>query len=220
MSALEVFTVGHSNRSELDLIELLRRHEINTVVDVRSTPYSEWSPQFNRKAIAATLKEHDIAYSYLGDELGVRSDDPSCYDEENRVVYARLAATEQFRRGLRRVVKGAQRRKLALLCSEQDPIDCHRSIMLAFALDRLGIGSSHILHSDDKLETQKDLEERLLELRGFGQLGFEDNHEQRDDEQRDDEQFKYEQIKRARKKQEQKIAHRRRTDASEQRGTA
>ena len=215
MSALEVFTVGHSNRSELDLVELLRRHEINTVVDVRSTPYSEWSPQFNRKAIAATLKEHDIAYSYLGDELGVRSDDPSCYDEENRVVYARLAATEQFRRGLRRVVKGAQRHKLALMCSEQDPIDCHRSIMLAFALDRLGIGSSHILHSNDKLETQKDLEERLLKLRSSGQLGFGDKYEQRDDEQ-----VKYEQIKLARKKQEQRIAHRRRTGNSERRETA
>ena len=216
MSALEVFTVGHSNRSEIDLIELLRRHEINTVVDVRSTPYSEWSPQFNRKAIAATLKGHDIAYSYLGDELGVRSDDPSCYDEENRVVYARLAATEQFRRGLRRVVKGAQQRKLALMCSEQDPIDCHRSIMLAFALDRLGIGSSHILHSDDKLETQKDLEERVLKLRNSGQLDmFRDKHKQQDAAQ-----IKYEQIKRARKKQEQRIAHRRRTDASEQRGTA
>ena len=216
MSALEVFTVGHSNRSELDLIELLRRHEINTVVDVRSTPYSEWSPQFNRKAIAAILKKHDIAYSYLGDELGARSDDPSCYDEENRVVYARLAATEQFRRGLRRVVKGAQRRKLALMCSEQDPIDCHRSIMLAFALDRLGIGSSHILHSDDKLETQKDLEERLLKLWGSGQLDmFRDKPKQQDAAQ-----IKYEQIKIARKNREQKIAYRRPADASEQRGTA
>lgn len=216
MSALEVFTVGHSNRSELDLIELLRRHEINTVVDVRSTPYSEWSPQFNRQVIAATLKEHDIAYSYLGDELGVRSDDPSCYDEENRVVYAQLAATEQFRRGLRRVVKGAQRRKLALMCSEQDPVDCHRSIMLAFTLDRLGIGASHILHTDDKLETQKDLEERLLKLWGSGQLDmFRGKHEQQDDAQ-----IKDEQIKLARKEQEQKIAHRRPTGASEQRETA
>ena len=216
MSALEVFTVGHSNRSELDLVELLRRHEINTVVDVRSTPYSEWSPQFNRKAIAATLKEHDIAYSYLGDELGVRSDDPSCYGSDGKVVYARLAATEQFRRGLRRVVKGAQRRKLALMCSEQDPINCHRSIMLAFALDRLGIGSSHILHSDDELEAQKELEERLLKLWGSGQLDmFRDKREQQDDAQ-----IKYEQIKLARKNQEQRIAHRRPTGGSERRETA
>ena len=163
MSALEVFTVGHSNRSELDLIELLRRHEINTVVDVRSTPYSEWSPQFNRKTIAAILKKHDIAYSYLGDELGARSDDPSCYDEENRVVYARLAATEQFRRGLRRVVKGAQQRKLALMCSEQDPIDCHRSILLGPELKRLGVAVSHIRHPDGELESQDALEHRVVE---------------------------------------------------------
>lgn len=163
MSALEVFTVGHSNRSELDLIELLRRHEINTVVDVRSTPYSEWSPQFNRQAIAATLKEHNIAYSYLGDELGVRSDDPSHYGSDGKVVYARLAASEQFRRGLRRVVKGAQRRRLALMCSEQDPINCHRSILIGSKLKHLGVLVSHIHHPDGELESQDALEHRVVE---------------------------------------------------------
>lgn len=209
MSALEVFTVGHSNRSELDLIELLRRHEINTVVDVRSTPYSEWSPQFNRKAIAATLKGHDIAYSYLGDELGVRSDDPSCYDEKNRVVYARLAATEQFRRGLRRVVKGAQRRKLALMCSEQDPIDCHRSILLTPELERLDVAASHIRHPDGELESQEALDERLLKRYDLDQPGL--FPQDRSLSKR---------IAAARKEQEQRIAYVRPTGDSERRETA
>ena len=209
MSALEVFTVGHSNRSELDLIELLRRHEINTVVDVRSTPYSEWSPQFNRKAIAATLKEHDIAYSYLGDELGVRSDDPSCYDEENRVVYARLAATEQFRRGLRRVVKGAQRRKLALMCSEQDPIDCHRSILLAPELEGFGVAVSHIRHPDGELESQDALEHRVVECEerdGLNQANMLRGEAER--------------IRTALEKRGQRIAYARPADDSERRETA
>ena len=209
MSALEVFTVGHSNRSELDLIELLRRHEINTVVDVRSTPYSEWSPQFNRKAIAATLKGHDIAYSYLGDELGARSDDPSCYDEENRVVYARLAATEQFRRGLRRVVRGAQRRKLALMCSEQDPIDCHRSILLGPELKRLDVAVSHIRHPDGELESQEALDERLLKRYGLDQPGL--FAKDRSLSKR---------IAAARKKREEKIAYQRPMGDSERRETA
>ena len=209
MSALEVFTVGHSNRSELDLVELLRRHGINTVVDVRSTPYSEWSPQFNRKTIAATLKEHDIAYSYLGDELGVRSDDPSCYGSDGKVVYARLAATEQFRRGLRRVVKGAQRRKLALMCSEQDPIDCHRSILLAPELERFGVAVSHIRHPDGGLESQDALEHRVVECEerdGLNQANMLLGEAER--------------IRAALDKRGQRIAYSRTTGGSEQRGTA
>lgn len=209
MSALEVFTVGHSNRSELDLIELLRRHEINTVVDVRSTPYSEWSPQFNRKAIAATLKEHDIAYSYLGDELGVRSDDPSCYGSDGKVVYARLAATEQFRRGLRRVVKGAQRRKLALMCSEQDPIDCHRSILLAPELEGFGVAVSHIRHPDGELESQGTLDQRLLKRYGLDQPSL--FPQERSISKR---------IAAARKKREEEIAYQRPMGGSERRETA
>lgn len=168
MTALEVLTVGHSNRSEIHLVELLHMHGATAVVDVRSTPYSEWSPQFNRSAVAASLKEHGIAYSYLGGELGVRSDDPSCY-EGGRVVYARLADTEQFQQGLRRVVKGAQLRRLALMCAEQDPIDCHRSILLGPQLAQFGVGVLHILHPNGALESQQALERRLLEIHGLGQ---------------------------------------------------
>ena len=205
MTALEVLTVGHSNRSEFHLIELLRGHEVTAVVDVRSTPYSEWSPQFNRSAVAATLKEHGIAYSYLGGELGVRSDDPSCY-EGGRVVYARLAATEQFQQGLRRVVKGARLHRLALMCAEQDPINCHRSILLAPQLERLGVNVSHILHPDGELESQQALVRRLLELHDLGQPDM-----FRSDEQR---------RAAALAEQERRIAYVRTADASERRESA
>ena len=201
MSALQVLTVGHSNRSDLHLIEMLRRHDVTAVVDVRSAPYSEWSPQFNRPTIAATLKEHEIAYSYLGGELGVRSDDPACY-EGGRVVYARLARTEPFQRGLRRVVKAAQRYRLALMCAEQDPIDCHRSILLAPALQQAGIAVSHIRHPDGELETQGALEQRLLDRHRL---------EQPDLFLSDDER-----IAAALAKQEQRIAYVRPTTASAQ----
>ena len=205
MTALEVLTIGHSNRSELHLVELLHMHGAAAVVDVRSTPYSEWSPQFNRSAVAASLKEHGVAYSYLGGELGVRSDDPSCY-EGGRVVYARLADTEQFQQGLRRVVKGAQLRRLALMCAEQDPIDCHRSILLGPQLERLGLGVSHILHPDGELESQQALEQRLLELHKL---------EQPDMFLADDER-----LAAALARQEQRIAYVRPIDASERRETA
>ena len=205
MTALKVLTIGHSNRSELHLIELLRAHDVTAVVDVRSTPYSEWSPQFNRSAVAASLKEHDIAYSYLGGELGVRSDDPSCY-EGGRVVYERLADTEQFQKGLRRVVKGARSRRLALMCAEQDPIDCHRSILLGRQLERLDVSVSHILHPDGELESQQALTQRLLELHDL---------EQPDMFLADDER-----LATAFARQEQRIAYVRPTGALERRETA
>ena len=157
----EVFSVGHSNRSDLDLVELLRKHAVTAVVDVRSTPHSEWVPQFNRSAIAATLKQHGIAYSFLGDQLGVRTDDPACY-QDGRVVYERLARTEQFQQGLRRVIKAAGRHRLALMCAEQNPLECHRSILIAPALERAGVAVSHILHPDGELQTQRAMETQLL----------------------------------------------------------
>ena len=161
MSTPTVFTVGHSNRSELDLVALLQMHNVTAVVDVRSTPHSEWVPHFNRHAIAATLKQHSIAYSFLGDQLGVRSDDPACY-EAGRVVYARLARADQFQHGLRRVIKAAGRHRLALMCAEQNPLECHRSILIPPALERAGVAVSHILHPDGELQTQRALETQLL----------------------------------------------------------
>ena len=81
---------------------------------------------------------------FLGRELGARPDDPACY-EDGRVRYARLARTALFRRGLDRVVDGAHRHRLALMCAERDPLDCHRTILVARELARRGLDVAHIL---------------------------------------------------------------------------
>ena len=205
MSKPTVFTVGHSNRSELDLVDLLLKHAVTAIVDVRSTPRSEWVPQFNRPAIAAALKEQGIAYSFLGDELGVRSDDPACY-EGGRVVYERLARTEQFQHGLRRVIKAAGRHRLALMCAEQNPLECHRSILIAPALERAGVAVSHILHPDGELQTQRALETRLLDQYDLNQPDMFLNDDER--------------LAKALSLQERKIAYVRPTVSSAQREPA
>ncbi len=102
-----VFTVGHSNHPLDRFIALLREHGVSAVADVRSVPFSRAQPQFNRSELSPSLKANEIGYVFLGRELGARSDDPSCY-EDGRVLYRRLARTELFKCGLRRVLRGSR----------------------------------------------------------------------------------------------------------------
>ena len=155
-----VLTIGHSTHSIDAFIELLRRHGVTALADVRSAPFSRFNPQFNKETLARSLKEHGIKYVFLGRELGARSNDRSCY-ENGRVQYARLARTEAFRSGLDRVMRGAHDHRIALMCAEKEPWECHRTILVARALVEQGIEVQHIL-ADGRLETHDQAMERLL----------------------------------------------------------
>src|SRR3990172_5328620 len=100
-----IFTVGHSNHPIVHFLSLLHRYEITAVADVRSSPYSRFNPQFNREPLKDALAEREIRYVFLGEELGARPKDPSCY-EKGRVVYNRLASTTLFKEGLDRIKQG------------------------------------------------------------------------------------------------------------------
>ena len=161
-----VLTIGHSNHALEKFIELLRRHRVNALADVRSAPYSRFNPQFNREPLAASLKAEGIAYVYLGRELGGRPGDRACYDDEGRILYHRVAATEPFHRGLERVVDGAVRFRIALMCAEKEPLHCHRTLLVAHELDKRGVGVAHI-HADGRLESHGDAMDCLVELIGL-----------------------------------------------------
>lgn len=163
-----VFTVGHSTHPIGAFLELLERHGISAICDVRSSPYSRFNPQFNREALSKSLGEHEIKYVFLGKELGARSDDPSCY-RDGRVQYGALARTELFRRGIERVRLGVDRGyKMALMCAEKDPLDCHRTVLVARNLEGEGFNISHVL-SDGSLETQDEAAARLVKQLNFDQ---------------------------------------------------
>lgn len=156
-----IFTVGHSTHEIGKFIELLKMHDITAVCDVRSSPYSRFNPQYNRESLKDNLLENGIKYVFLGKELGARSDDPSCY-RDGRVQYGALARTELFRRGIERVRMGVERGyNMVLMCAEKDPLDCHRTVLVARNLEREGFGISHIL-SDGSLETQNEATARLI----------------------------------------------------------
>jgi uncharacterized protein (DUF488 family) len=159
-----VFTIGHSTHSAEVFLALLKQHGVEALADVRSSPFSRFNPQFNREALEKRLKANGIFYVYLGKELGARSEDRSCYIE-GRVQYARLAQTPLFQSGLDRVMHGAKRYRLALMCAEKEPLECHRTLLVAKALVERGLSVLHI-HADGHLETHEDAMVRLLALTG------------------------------------------------------
>ena len=157
---MRIFTVGHSNHASEAFVALLRTHGVTAIADVRSAPYSRFNPWFNRETLAEALEAHGVRYVFLGRELGARPDDAACF-EDGRVRYDRLAGTARFRSGLDRAVEGARRYRLALMCAEKDPVDCHRTILVARELVRRGIDVAHIL-ADGRIEPHDDTVERLL----------------------------------------------------------
>jgi len=171
-----VLTIGHSTHSPDGLVSLLRMHSIEAVADVRSSPFSRFNPQFNRQDWEQFLKRNNIRYVFLGRELGARSEDPACY-EHGRVRYARLAQTTDFRTGLDRVIEGAARYRIALMCAEKEPLECHRTLLVAKALCERGIEVLHI-HADGCLETHGAAMDRLLELTGVSKTDLFRSREQ------------------------------------------
>jgi uncharacterized protein (DUF488 family) len=161
----EILTTGHSTHMLESFVDLLSQHRVTAVADVRSMPYSGFQPQFNRDTLAEALKEKGIAYVFLGKELGARSEDKSCY-ENGRVHYGRLAKTLQFRTGLLRLRSGAEKHRLALMCAEREPLEWHRSLLVARELVASGTAVVHI-HADGRLEPHDEAMTRLLHLVGL-----------------------------------------------------
>jgi uncharacterized protein (DUF488 family) len=178
MSAPEnpILTIGHSTHSAEAFLVLLQRHRVEAVADVRSSPFSRFNPQFNREILEQFLKANGVHYVFLAKELGARSDDRSCY-LDGRVQYARLAQTQQFQEGLGRVLRGTTRYRLALMCAEKDPLECHRTLLVAKALVTGGKPVIHI-HADGHLETHEAAMERLLDVTGLPKKDLFLSHEQ------------------------------------------
>ena len=157
----ELFTIGHSNLSEEDFIDHLKRHNITALGDVRSHPYSRYLPHFCRDYLKFLLKQNNIQYVFLGDQLGARPSDQECY-VEGKAVYEKIANTVAFQQGLERIAIGAEKHRIALMCAEKDPITCHRAILICQYLRDFDLDIHHILSNGD-LESHFQLEERLLE---------------------------------------------------------
>ena len=157
-----VFTIGHSTHTLEVFLNLLEDYNIDTIVDVRSTPSSKFNPHFNSEPLNRFLNKHRKKYVFLGHQLGARSKDPEHYDKNGRVVYDFLEKGTNFKKGIDNIIsereKGA---KIALMCAEKDPSMCHRSILVCKNIIKSGIDVRHIL-SNGTLEQQQEMEQRLM----------------------------------------------------------
>jgi uncharacterized protein (DUF488 family) len=156
-------------------LNLLRSASITAIADVRTAPYSRHFPHFNREAIRDQLRSDRIAYVFLGAELGGRPSTKDLYC--NGVAdYERMARTTTFKKGLLRLTEGANKFRIAMMCSEQDPGDCHRCLLIGRALHEQGIGVKHIL-PDRMLVDHADIERRLIEWAGRSERDFFESEE-------------------------------------------
>lgn len=168
MSPFRLLSVGHSQHTLERFLALLREAGVTALADVRSSPFSRRHPQFNGPDLASALRETDIAYVYLGDQLGGRPRDRDVYDAEGQVDYELVRATAPFQSGLERLLRGAEEFRVAMMCSEEDPLDCHRGLMITPALGERGILPGH-LRKDGRVETTPEMEARLLAETGVGE---------------------------------------------------
>ncbi len=164
MEVAAVLTIGHSTLPYERFLELLRRANVTAVADVRTAPYSRQFPQFNREILSNELRADGIAYVFLGKELGGRPSQRQFYCD-GVADYERMSGTTEFGKGLERVLDGAKKYRIALMCSERDPLDCHRCLLVGRALAHRGVRVSHIL-GDGQVVSHAGIEDKLLELSG------------------------------------------------------
>jgi len=154
--APSVFTVGHSNVSQEAFISLLESHGIEVVVDVRSAPYSKHVPHFNAQPLKQALKGAGMQYLHLGRELGGRPKEQEFYDAQGHVRYDRLAGSPEFKQGIERLLRGIARHRVALLCNEEDPSECHRRLLIGRVLLKRGVSVFHI-RGNGSVQTEAEL---------------------------------------------------------------
>jgi uncharacterized protein (DUF488 family) len=161
-----LFSIGHSDYPMGHLMQLLKMHHVEAVADVRSSPYSQRSPRFNRENLESSLQAEGLRYVFLGRELGARREEKECYIE-SRADYQLIAALPMFQEGLRRVRQGLDRMPIALLCAEYDPLMCHRTILVCRHLRDTCPNIQHI-RRDGSLEPNAQAELRLIKQFGYG----------------------------------------------------
>jgi len=153
---LKVYTIGHSNHSLETFLNLLRASEIEVVVDIRSKPSSQVVPHFDRKPLENSLKMKGFKYLYLGKELGGKPDSKDFYDTDGHVLYSLIAKSPLFVQAIERLLKGIHEYRVALLCGEENPSNCHRRLLVGRVLQNYDVNLQHI-RGDGRVQSEEEL---------------------------------------------------------------
>lgn len=143
---MRLYTIGHSNHSLEKFIQLLEENGVMTLIDVRTMPASRYNPQFNKGNLEQALPQRNIQYVFAGQYLGGRPSDPACYksrslpaegaDYLHEVDYPEVMKRPWFVKGIERLLELADEQTAAIMCSEEDPAQCHRHHLIAKYLMR------------------------------------------------------------------------------------
>jgi len=161
---MEILSIGHSTLAYKQFVARLRTNGITAIADVRTAPFSRNFPQYNRDTLKEALFQENIAYVFLGKELGGRPKDPQYYTD-GVADYEKMATATTFLTGLDRVEQGAQKYRIALMCSERSPLDCHRCLLVGRALSDRGLAVYHLLSTNGSV-SQRQIEDQLLSMVG------------------------------------------------------
>ena len=159
---MKLYTIGHSNHTIAEFIQLLNYYNINCIIDVRSVPASRYCHHFNKNAIRTTLESNDIKYAFLGDGLGGRQKDINVLDDNSMVDFEKVQQTSSFKQSIKYIQSIISNKKntIAIMCSEGDPLKCHRFSMISPCLIDVGIEVDHIL-KDYTVKSQDELKVEL-----------------------------------------------------------
>jgi len=157
-----IYTVGHSTHQLNFFLELLKVVDINCIVDIRSVPASTYNPQYNQNTFKKFLNNNNVTYLHFAEEFGARQTDFNLLDNEGKLDFVKFRKTKPFNHGVKRIRQGISKGfRIALMCSESEPLDCHRFSMVSIGLENNGFEVRHIL-KDKSIKTNLELEEELL----------------------------------------------------------
>ena len=157
-----IYTIGHSTHQIDYFLELLREYRINCLVDVRSVAASAYNPQYNQEPLKNILKKNNIYYLPFAEEFGARQTDPDLLDKEGKLDFEKVRKGRLFKSGLDRMWQGVDKGYvIAIMCSESEPLDCHRFSMVSVGLVKDGFEVKHIL-KDKTIKTNSELEDALI----------------------------------------------------------
>ncbi len=154
--AMKVLTIGQSSHAWGQFVAILQRNAVQVIAEVRSYPYSNYSPQFDREAMKEALTKIGVKYVDLGEELGGRPEGTEFYDRDGHVLYDKVAASAKFAEGIRRIEDGMKKYRVAMLCSEEDPAICHRGLLVGRVLRERGARVDHI-RGDGRIQADNEV---------------------------------------------------------------
>ncbi len=156
-----LFSIGHSNQTQKELLQLLKAHQVNCIVDVRSVPASKYTPQFNKEELKSFLNQHGIVYLHFGNEFGARRND--CLDEDGQVNFELAVKTTAFQKGVERLNNGLEKGfRICFMCSEAEPLECHRFSLVSRFFHEHGYDVRHIL-KDGTAASHAELEKQMVQ---------------------------------------------------------